>query len=135
MNNQQWKEARKIAGETSFTIPKEIKWLVEDYKDLYFTMVHFKKRFFERRKQTMMRAKMKVTEVDSFERGNEGKTFESLKFNAVSEGQYSADGSDENNTFAKWTPFAELKMTITNPALFGKFSIGQEFYVNFTLVE
>jgi len=81
-----------------------------------------------------MRAKMKVTEVDSFERGNEEKTFESLKFSAVSANQYPVDGSDENNTFAKWTPSADLKMVITNPALFGKFHVGQEFYVDFTLL-
>ena len=134
MNDDQWKEAREMAKHSdSFTIPKDIKWTVEDFKDLYFTMVDFKKRFFERRKKTMMRAKMKVTEVDSFEKGVEPKTFESLKFSAVCKSDgYPADGSDENNTFAKWTPSAELKMTITNPALFGKFTVGQEFYVDFT---
>ena len=40
----------------------------------------------------------------------------------------------ENVLDPKWTPSASLKMTITNPALVGKFSEGQEFYVDFTAV-
>ena len=36
----------------SFTIPKEIKWTKEDFIDLYYTMVRFKKRFMKRRKVT-----------------------------------------------------------------------------------
>lgn len=77
----------------------------------------------------MMRAKMKVVEVDKQE------SFVGLKFSAVSANSYPADGSDENNTFAKWTPSADLKMVITNPDLIDKFSKGQEFYVDFTEVE
>jgi hypothetical protein len=78
----------------------------------------------------MMRAKMKVAAVVNHE------TSEELTFTAVSKSDgYPADGSDENNTFAKWTPSAELKMTITNPSLIGKISKGQEFYVDFTLVK
>ena len=77
----------------------------------------------------MMRAKIKVTSVKP------GETYEELTFNAVSKSDgYPADGSDENNTFAKWTPSAELNMTITNPNLIGKFTVGQEFYVDFTPV-
>ena len=79
----------------------------------------------------MMRAKMKVVDVK-----NHNDEFEDLTFNAVcrSEG-YPEDGSDENNTYAKWTPSATLTMAITNPALIGKFSVGQEFYVDFTEVK
>ena len=69
-----------------------------------------------------MRAKMKVTAVEP-----------QLKMSAVCKNDgYPADGSDENNTFAKWTPSAELVMSVTNPALAGKFEVGQEFYVDFT---
>ena len=76
----------------------------------------------------MMRAKMKVTAVQ-----HHSDTYEALSFSAVSKCDgYPEDGSDENNTFAKWTPSAELKMSITNPALIGKFEAGQEFYVDFT---
>ena len=44
--------ADKSAGgemNNSYTIPKEIKWSVADFKDLYFTMCEFKKRFMERK--------------------------------------------------------------------------------------
>lgn len=73
-----------------------------------------------------MRAKLKLNNIQKFEGS------EVLTFNAVckSEG-YPADGTDENNTFAKWTPSAELKMCVTNPALLGVYEVGQEFYVDF----
>ena len=77
-----------------------------------------------------MRAKMKVTNVE-----RQGDVYEDLHFSAVPRSDsYPEDGSDENNTFAKWTPTAELKMSITNPELIGTFIEGQEFYVDFTLV-
>lgn len=47
---------------------------------------------------------------------------------------YPADGSDENNTFAKWSPSGEFKLTITNPALSNRIKAGDEFYVDFTPV-
>ncbi len=76
----------------------------------------------------MMRAKMRVAAVT-----HQSDTFEELAFSAVSKKDgYPADGSDENNTYATWTPTAELKMSITNPALIGKFTVGEEFYVDFT---
>lgn len=78
----------------------------------------------------MMRAKMKVSDVKHHDENNE-----ELFFSAVAKSDgYPEDGRDENNTFAKWTPSAELRMSITNPALIGKFSAGQEFYVDFTPV-
>lgn len=80
----------------------------------------------------MMRAKMKVIDTKK----HEDYVQEDLTLAAVCKSAgYPADGSDENNTFAKWTPTADLKMSITNPALIGKFSVGQEFYVDFTEVE
>lgn len=86
---------------------------------------------------TLMRAKMKVEQVESHMPEDPTCTgYESIKFSAVckSEG-YPADGSDENNTFAKWTPCAELKMCITNPALFGKIKVGDQFYLDFVKAE
>lgn len=80
--------------------------------------------------QKVMRAKMKVTSVERNE------SFESLKLSAVCKPDgYPADGSDEDNSFARWTPTAELSMAITNPELFGKIQEGQKFYVDFTLAE
>lgn len=78
----------------------------------------------------MMRAKMRVLDADQQE------TCLNLRLCAVaSVNQYPDDGTDENNTFAKWTPSATLAMCITNPALFGKIRPGQEFYVDFTLAD
>ena len=57
-----------------------------------------------------------------------------LTLNAVAAAFYPADGSDENNTFAKWTPAAEMKISVANPALWDKFKPGDEFYVDFTPV-
>lgn len=75
-----------------------------------------------------MRAKLKI--------GNIVKDFpgqETLHFHGVSKcSGYPADGSDEDNTYAKFSPCADLKLTIANPALIGKFEIGQTFYVDFT---
>jgi hypothetical protein len=79
---------------------------------------------------TVMRAKMRLESVQSFE------TCEMLKFHAIAKsGVYPKDGTDENNTFAKWTPTADLNMTITNPDLFGKIRPGDTFYVDFSKVE
>lgn len=78
-----------------------------------------------------MRAKLKLHSIAKF-----SDDCETLNFSAVckSEG-YPSDGSDENNTFAKWTPSADLKLCVTNPALVGAFKVGEEFYVDFTPVE
>jgi hypothetical protein len=85
---------------------------------------------FRRIEMAAMRAKMKLNKIETYG------SSETLHFNAVckSEG-YPADGSDEDNTFAMWTPTAELKMQITNPALVGSFKEGEVFYVDFTKVE
>jgi hypothetical protein len=76
---------------------------------------------------TTMRAKMQVRFVEKHE------NCEVLHFNAVCKsGGYPSDGADEDNTFAKWTPSAELKMNVNNPSLFGQFKPGDKFYVDFT---
>jgi hypothetical protein len=84
----------------------------------------------EREEVMVMRAKMKVESVQRFE----GR--EVLKMHAVAKSSgYPDDGSDEDNTFAKFTPGANLEMTISNPTLHGQFSPGQKFYVDFTAAE
>ena len=45
---------------------------------------------------------------------------------------YGGSTNAEDNTFSEATPSAELKMTVTNKALHGKFKPGQKFYVDFT---
>lgn len=85
-----------------------------------------------------MRAKMRVSAIKPYVQTNSGTDAgntiqEDVHFVAVGpKSAYPADGTDENNTFAKWTPMAEAKFSILNPALFGKFALGDEFYVDFT---
>ena len=75
-----------------------------------------------------MRAKMRVSNVIP----NEEFESERLTFTAVCKSDgYPEDGADENNTYAMWTPNAELEMTVTNPALLGKFKIDEEYYLDF----
>lgn len=79
---------------------------------------------------TRMRAKMKLTMVTRHE------NIETLQFNAVGpKGNYPSDGSDENNTYAKFTPSGELKLTVTNPDLLGIFNLGDTYYLDFTPAE
>jgi hypothetical protein len=74
-----------------------------------------------------MRAKLKVTKVENF-----GTDTQQLTFNAVCKSDgYPPDGSDENNSYARWTPSAELKMCVNNPNLVGKLQEGEEYYVDF----
>lgn len=76
---------------------------------------------------TTMRAKMKINHID---RRNEG--LETLYFNPVARNDsYPDDGSDENNTYAKFSPSGMLSLTVANPALLGKFSEGEEYYLDF----
>jgi hypothetical protein len=76
-----------------------------------------------------MRAKLRVTSVEP--RGDQ----ERLTFCGVSRSsQYPEDGSDEDNTYAKFSPSVELGITIANPNLVGKFKVGDTFYVDFTPV-
>lgn len=86
---------------------------------------------------TSMRAKFTVTNVKQYKGVNDVVTGEWLQMSAVcgdkfETGPYSEDGLDEDNTFAKFTPCADLSISIANPALFGKFERGDKMYVNFT---
>lgn len=80
---------------------------------------------------TTMRAKLQVSSVIPSETNEQ----ETLHFHGVGRNEaYPEDGSDENNTFAKFTPSAHLEIIIMNPALLGKFKPGDTFYVDFTPV-
>lgn len=80
----------------------------------------------------VMRAKMQVTKVEKY---GEPVTSVSLALSAVTTKPFDTDGNSEDNTFSKWTPTASLGMSITNPALFDTFEVGQKFYVDFTAAE
>ena len=79
-----------------------------------------------------MRAKLNIGFV-YVDKDKEGNTIgETLKFHGVPKPKYDPDGLDEDNTFAKFSPAADLSIRVSNPALFGKFQAGQTFYVDFT---
>lgn len=77
-----------------------------------------------------MRAKVKCTEVRSNETGDV------LTFVPVAKsGTYPPDGSDEDNTYAKFSPGGKFELHVQNPALLGQFRPGQKYYVDFTPAE
>src|SRR4051812_47424054 len=80
-----------------------------------------------------MRAKMAVSSITkSFNNAADPTqvTGLSLGMSAVAKsGSYPADGSDEDNSFARWSPSAQLTIQIQNPGLFDSFRYGQKFYV------
>lgn len=76
-----------------------------------------------------MRAKFQISSIQQFEHS------EKLNFYAVASKGYPADGSDEDNTYAKFSPQADCSITIANPAMIGTFKVGQKFYVDFTEAE
>jgi len=83
-----------------------------------------------------MRAKLQASSIFSNKDAEGNVTSEQLHFHGVSKsGPYPPDGSDEDNTFAKFSPSVSLDITIANPALFGKFEVGQKFYVDFAIAE
>jgi hypothetical protein len=45
------------------------------------------------------------------------------------------DDSEENKSFAKWTPWGKLELGISNPELVGTFYPGDEYVVTFHKVE
>lgn len=83
--------------------------------------------------ERVMRAKLQVGSV--IPNGPDGTppTSETVHMHAVcKEGAYPVDGSDENNTFARFSPSAAFSIHIANPALFGKHKVGDQFYVDFS---
>ena len=85
-----------------------------------------------------MRAKFIVNGVQEHF-SDEAKTIksgETLSMSPVCKsGGYPADGLDEDNSFAKWSPSGSLSLYVANPALWGQFKVGQKFYTDFTEAE
>jgi len=78
-----------------------------------------------------MRAKMAIIKIEKH-----SAEYETLHLCAVAkDGPYPSDGSDEDNTYAKFSPAGSLQLSIANPALIGKFSEGEKFYLDFTKAE
>jgi len=84
-----------------------------------------------------MRAKMLVTDIRSFESSSGEAVCDVLSLVAVGGDKvqhgYPGDGSDEDNTFAKFSPSGNLELTVANPALLGKIITGEKYYLDFTL--
>lgn len=75
----------------------------------------------------LMRAKMQVSKVER------AVGVDRITCNAVARSSaYPEDGSDEDNTYAKFSPSGALTLDIANPALLGKIQPGQKFYLDFT---
>lgn len=82
---------------------------------------------------TAMRAKLQVGFVqEHFWGPDKSKSQETLTMHAVAASKYDPEGNDEDNTYAKFSPGANLQINIANPALWGQFKVGQKFYVDFT---
>jgi hypothetical protein len=77
-----------------------------------------------------MRAKMEVINIEKAAEG----CSERLTFRAVcrTSGYSDSAGLDEDNTYAHYSPQADLTITVANPDLFGQFERGQKYYVDFT---
>lgn len=75
----------------------------------------------------VMRAKMRLNRIEKH-----SETSETLHFSAVAASKYPEDGSDENNTYAKFSPSGDLRLQVANPALLGKFAEGEQYYLDFT---
>lgn len=82
-----------------------------------------------------MRAKVRITSIKPYpEEGTP--TQEALTFNFPSkDGSYPADGSDEDQTFAKYSPAGALSLTVASPNLVGKFAVGDTFYLDFVPIQ
>lgn len=82
---------------------------------------------------TPMRAKLRVGSVSPVAQHEGVTTQERVVFHGVSRSRaYPEDGLDEDNTFARFSPSAMFDIMIANPALIGKYTPGDEFYVDFT---
>jgi hypothetical protein len=83
---------------------------------------------------TTMRAKLQVSFVHQYFSDKERThvSAEGLSMHAVAATKYEGVGADEDNTYARYSPSAALAINIANPELFGKFKVGDKFYVDFT---
>lgn len=81
-----------------------------------------------------IRCKLYIESIKQY--GQNGQvTQEEVQFRAITSGKKNSDDVDEDNTFSKYTPSADFRMTVTNPALIGTFKPGQKYYVDMTPTE
>lgn len=81
---------------------------------------------------TSMRAKVRISSITPHKNDAREVQSEALSFNfPAKDGAYPADGSDEDQQFARFSPSGSLSLTIANPALVEKFKVGDTFYLDF----
>jgi hypothetical protein len=83
----------------------------------------------------MIRAKMKVDAVTQTG-DSSGVTQETVTLSAVHPAQPKegeTEKEDPNKLWSKWTPSANVSISVTNPECFGKFIPGKEYFVDFSL--
>lgn len=84
----------------------------------------------------MMRAKFQLgTVTQNIGPSGDIQSVQIGAFPVTGNAPFGPNGESEDNTYARYSPSGELKLTITNPELFGKFKPGQKFYLNFTEAE
>lgn len=79
------------------------------------------------------RAKLVCTKVEETNDGATApkKTGENVTF----ETRYNSEDAPEDNSYSKWTPFANSFLSITNPELFGQFKEGEAYYFDIVPVK
>lgn len=71
--------------------------------------------------------------LESIKKVNWNKDMEILEFTAV--GPTNSDNIGENALFHRYSPNGKLHLSVDNPALLGKFTIGAYYYLDLTLCE
>jgi hypothetical protein len=79
----------------------------------------------------VIRAKLRVNQVIHYIDNLGQIESEEVKLTAV----YDDDPESDNAQWSKWTPSANLSITISNPAAIGKLTKDHEFYIDFTPVK
>lgn len=78
----------------------------------------------QRKKEDGMTVRAKFRcDIVAYEGQGDGR-YQRVGFQAVT-----AD-AEENKTWSKWTPSGSLVMTISNPAAFDSFEVGQEYFID-----
>lgn len=69
-------------------------------------------------------AKFRVTGRREYTQGGHSKELEGVELHM--QPVFGQDEGDPNKEWSKWTPSGELRMSVTNPAAYEQFSVGQD---------
>lgn len=79
------------------------------------------------------RAKCRITSVtDTTGITGDGKVEQKT---VVLQPVYGAGNDDANKEWSRWTPSGELRLSITNPAIFPELVCGKSFFVDFSPID